>query len=104
VTTFMVFIVFALPSFWIGTLAIVFCVAAISSTSFLRRDDSWGTRDLALLAAPVGSCLALMPAVLVMSYGGFAGLSALCAVACLKNPAGLCPDGACKGLSEHLVI
>jgi len=42
VTTFMAFMLFALPSFWIGTLVLSFCVAAISSTSFLPADDLGG--------------------------------------------------------------
>src|SRR3989475_5660183 len=77
VTTFMAFMLFALPSFWIGTLAIVFLcggdfldlfppggmtsVGYSSSWSFWQRllDRAWH------LCLPV----------LVLSYGGFAGLS-----------------------------
>jgi peptide/nickel transport system permease protein len=106
-TTFMAFMLFALPSFWIGTLAIVFLcggdfldlfppggmtsVGYSSTWPFWQRlwDRAWH------LCLPV----------LVMSYGGFAGLSRFMRSSMLENiRQDYVQTARAKGLSEHLVI
>jgi len=107
VTTFMAFMLFALPSFWIGTLAIVFLcggdfldlfppggmtsVGYSSTWPFWQRlwDRAWH------LCLPV----------LVMSYGGFAGLSRFMRSSMLENiRQDYVQTARAKGLSERLVI
>ena len=107
VATFMAFLLFALPSFWIGTLAIVFLcggdfldlfppggmtsVGYSSTWPFWQRlwDRAWH------LCLPV----------LVMSYGGFAGLSRFMRSSMLENiRQDYVQTARAKGLSEHLVI
>jgi len=100
-------LLFALPSFWIGTLAIVFLcggdfldlfppggmtsVGYSSTWPFWQRlwDRAWH------LCLPV----------LVMSYGGFAGLSRFMRSSMLENiRQDYVQTARAKGLSEHLVI
>ena len=107
VTTFLAFLFFALPSFWIGTLAIVFLcggdffdlfppggvtsVGYASSWSFWQRlgDRAWH------LCLPV----------LVLSYGGFAGLSRFMRSSMLENiRQDYVQTARAKGLSERWVI
>ncbi len=107
VTTFMAFLLFALPSFWIGTLAIVFLcggdfldlfppggmtsVGYSSSWSFWQRllDRAWH------LCLPV----------LVLSYGGFAGLSRFMRSSMLEHiRQDYVQTARAKGLSERWVI
>jgi peptide/nickel transport system permease protein len=107
VTTFLAFLLFALPSFWIGTLALVFLcggdfldlfppggmtsVGYSSTWSFWQRlgDRAWH------LCLPV----------LIMSYGGFAGLSRFMRSSMLENiRQDYVQTARAKGLSEHWVI
>ena len=106
-TTFIAFLLFALPSFWIGTLAIVFLcggdfldifppggmtsVGYSSTWPFWQRlwDRAWH------LCLPV----------LVMSYGGFAGLSRFMRSSMLENiRQDYVQTARAKGLAEYRVI
>ncbi len=107
VTTFLAFLLFALPAFWIGTLSIVFLcggdffdifppggmtsVGYASTWTFWQRlgDRAWH------LCLPV----------LIMSYGGFAGLSRFMRSSMLEHiRQDYVQTARAKGLTERRVI
>ena len=107
VTTFMAFMLFALPSFWIGTLAIVF----LCGGDFLDLFPPGGMTSVGYSSTwPFWERLwdrawHLCLPVLVMSYGGFAGLSRFMRSSMLENiRQDYVQTARAKGLSEHLVI
>jgi peptide/nickel transport system permease protein len=107
VTTLLAFLFFALPSFWIGTLAIVFLCGGdffdlfppggMTSVGYASTWSFWqrlGNRAWHL-------CLP----VLIMSYGGFAGLSRFMRSSMLENiRQDYVQKARAKGLPERLVI
>ncbi|HSX79878.1 MAG TPA: ABC transporter permease, partial [Candidatus Saccharimonadia bacterium] len=107
VTTLLAFLFFALPSFWIGTLAIVFLCGGdffdlfppggMTSVGYASTWSFWqrlGNRAWHL-------CLP----VLIMSYGGFAGLSRFMRSSMLENiRQDYVQTARAKGLPERLVI
>jgi peptide/nickel transport system permease protein len=106
-TTFMAFLLFALPSFWIGTLAIVF----LCGGDFLDLFPPGGMTSVGYSATwPFWQRLwdrawHLCLPVLVMSYGGFAGLSRFMRSSMLENiRQDYVQTARAKGLSEHRVI
>ncbi len=106
-TTFIAFLLFALPSFWIGTLAIVF----LCGGDFLDLFPPGGMTSVGYSSTwPFWERLwdrawHLCLPVLVMSYGGFAGLSRFMRSSMLENiRQDYVQTARAKGLSEHLVI
>lgn len=106
-TTFGAFVLFALPSFWLGTMAIVF----FGGGDFYYWFPPGGLRSVDYsLAWPWWQRVAdqawhLFLPVLMLSYGGFAGLSRFMRSSMLEN---LRQDfvqvARAKGLAERLVI
>jgi peptide/nickel transport system permease protein len=107
VTTFGAFVLFALPSFWVGTMAIVF----FGGGDFFYWFPPGGLRSVDYSPAwPWWQRLAdqawhLCLPVLMLSYGGFAGLSRFMRSSMLEN---LRQDfvlvARSKGLAERVVI
>jgi peptide/nickel transport system permease protein len=106
-TTFVAFLLFALPSFWIGTLAIVF----LCGGDFLDFFPPGGMTSVGYSASwPLGQRLLdrawhLCLPVLVMSYGSFAGLSRFMRSSMLENiRQDYVQTARAKGLAERWVI
>lgn len=107
VTTFWAFLLFALPSFWIGTLAIVFLCGGDFFDIFppggitsIRYAASWPLWER-LLDRAWHLCLP----VLILSYGGFAGLSRFMRSSMLENiRQDYVQTARAKGLTERRVI
>lgn len=106
-TTFVAFMLFALPSFWIGTLAIVFLCGGdfwyifppggLTSVDYSPNWPFWQR----LLDRAWHLCLPVM----VLSYAGFAGLSRFMRTSMLENiRQDFVQTARAKGLSERLVI
>ncbi|MGE3536863.1 MAG: ABC transporter permease [Candidatus Tectimicrobiota bacterium] len=107
VTTFGAFLLFALPSFWIGTLAIVFLcggdffdVFPPGGITSIGYTASWSLWER-LLDRAWHLCLP----VLMLSYGGFAGLSRFMRSSMLENlRQDYVQTARAKGLSERRVL
>lgn len=106
-TTFVAFLLFALPSFWIGTLAIVF----LCGGDFFDVFPPGGVTSIGYASSwPLGQRLLdrawhLFLPVLVLSYGGFAGLSRFMRSSMLENiRQDYVQTARAKGLSERWVI
>jgi peptide/nickel transport system permease protein len=106
-TTLVAFLLFALPSFWIGTLAIVFLcggdfldVFPPGGMTSIGYASSWSLGQR-LLDRAWHLCLP----VLVLSYGGFAGLSRFMRSSMLEHiRQDYVQTARAKGLAEHWVI
>jgi peptide/nickel transport system permease protein len=106
-TTFLSFMLFALPSFWVGTLVIVFLCGGdfldwfppggLTSVAYSTRWPVWQR----LLDRLWHLCLP----VVILSYGGFAGLSRFMRSSMLENlRQDFVQTARAKGLSERLVL
>jgi peptide/nickel transport system permease protein len=106
-TTFVAFMLFALPSFWIGTLAIVFLCGGdfwylfppggLTSIDYSLTWPLWQR----FLDRAWHLCLP----VLVLSYAGFAGLSRFMRTSMLENiRQDFVQTARAKGVSERMVI
>lgn len=106
-TTFVAFMLFALPSFWIGTLALVFLCGGdfwylfppggLTSIDFSAGWPFWQR----FLDRAWHLCLP----VLVLSYAGFAGLSRFMRTSMLENiRQDFVQTARAKGVSERMVI
>ena len=106
-TTFVTFLLFALPSYWIGTLAIVF----LCGGDFFDLFPPGGMTSVGYSASwPLGQRLLdrawhLCLPVLVMSYGSFAALSRFMRGSMLENiRQDYVQTARAKGLAERWVI
>jgi peptide/nickel transport system permease protein len=106
-TTFMAFMLFSLPSFWIGTLAIVFLCGGdffdvfppggLTSVDYAPTWPFW--RRL------LDRAWHLLLPVMMLSYAGFAGLSRFMRSSMLENiRQDFVQTARAKGLSERVVI
>jgi peptide/nickel transport system permease protein len=106
-TTFIAFALFALPSFWLGTLAIVFLCGGdyfyVFPPGGLRSIDASPNWPLGkrLLDYAWHLCLPVM----MLSYSGFAGLSRFMRSSMLENlRQDFVQTARAKGLAERMVI